>query len=224
MVLFRHLALLLPVCRSEGRLGLPCRVLRLLSCFQFVTLHVFNLFSHSAFYLVSEDYTVLSQGKGLLLHPALFPMTRPHPPPQLLVWCQAADGCSVNGEERKGSVPNGDSHAIFHGAHQLASACPMSAEVVLATFNIVFSLKITPTAPTPSPWILGSTEICFLKSIFSLWLASCFFFEVVVGVGAFPKHIIPLETSEGRDVPGGPVVKTPCFHCRGHGFDPWSGN
>ena len=24
--------------------------------------------------------------------------------------------------------------------------------------------------------------------------------------------------------PGGPVVKNPCFHCRGHGFDPWSGN
>ena len=20
------------------------------------------------------------------------------------------------------------------------------------------------------------------------------------------------------------MVKTPCFHCRGHGFDPWSGN
>ena len=23
---------------------------------------------------------------------------------------------------------------------------------------------------------------------------------------------------------GGPVVKTPRFHCRGRGFDPWSGN
>ena len=22
-----------------------------------------------------------------------------------------------------------------------------------------------------------------------------------------------------RDFPGGPVVKTPCFHCRRHGFD-----
>ena len=27
-----------------------------------------------------------------------------------------------------------------------------------------------------------------------------------------------------RDFPGGPVVKTPCFHCRGHWFDPWLGN
>ena len=27
------------------------------------------------------------------------------------------------------------------------------------------------------------------------------------------------------DFPGGPVVKTPsCSQCRGHGFDPWSGN
>ena len=25
------------------------------------------------------------------------------------------------------------------------------------------------------------------------------------------------------DFPGGPVVQTPCFHCRGHGFDSWSG-
>ena len=26
------------------------------------------------------------------------------------------------------------------------------------------------------------------------------------------------------EFPGGPVVRTPRFHCRGHGFDPWSGN
>ena len=24
--------------------------------------------------------------------------------------------------------------------------------------------------------------------------------------------------------PGGPVVRTPHFHCRGHRLDPWSGN
>ena len=24
--------------------------------------------------------------------------------------------------------------------------------------------------------------------------------------------------------PGGPVVRTTDFHCRGHGFDPWLGN
>ena len=26
------------------------------------------------------------------------------------------------------------------------------------------------------------------------------------------------------DFPGGPVVRTPRFHCRGRRFDPWSGN
>ena len=27
-----------------------------------------------------------------------------------------------------------------------------------------------------------------------------------------------------RDFPGSPVVKTLCFQCMGHGFNPWSGN
>ena len=27
-----------------------------------------------------------------------------------------------------------------------------------------------------------------------------------------------------REFPGGLVVKAPCFHCREHSFDPWSGN
>ena len=27
-----------------------------------------------------------------------------------------------------------------------------------------------------------------------------------------------------RDFSGDPVVKTPCFLCKGHRFDPWSGN
>ena len=26
-----------------------------------------------------------------------------------------------------------------------------------------------------------------------------------------------------RDFPGGPVVKSPNFHCREHGFNPWLG-
>ena len=27
-----------------------------------------------------------------------------------------------------------------------------------------------------------------------------------------------------REFPGGPLVRTPCFHCRGPGFDPSSGS
>ena len=26
-----------------------------------------------------------------------------------------------------------------------------------------------------------------------------------------------------QELPGSPVVKTPCFHCKGCGFDPWLG-
>ena len=32
------------------------------------------------------------------------------------------------------------------------------------------------------------------------------------------------NTKEMKDFPGGPVVKTLCFHCRGLGFNPWLGN
>ena len=35
-------------------------------------------------------------------------------------------------------------------------------------------------------------------------------------------QILSLKVSL-RDFPGGPVVKIPRFHCRGHGFHPWSG-
>ena len=27
-----------------------------------------------------------------------------------------------------------------------------------------------------------------------------------------------------REFPGSPGVRTLCFHCKGHGLDPWSGN
>ena len=32
------------------------------------------------------------------------------------------------------------------------------------------------------------------------------------------------ERYGSRDLPGGPVAKTPCSQCRGPGFNPWSGN
>ena len=32
------------------------------------------------------------------------------------------------------------------------------------------------------------------------------------------------KTSQEKDFSGSSVVRTPCFHYRGHGFDPWSGN
>lgn len=67
---------------------------------------------------------------------------------------------------------SGDSapYAVFCRAHQLDPARPKPGEVVLATFNVVFSLKITPTAPT---LLLGSSEAhippksAFLNNSFS---------------------------------------------------------
>ena len=38
-----------------------------------------------------------------------------------------------------------------------------------------------------------------------------------------PSHLGHFKIADG-DFPCGPVVKTPCSQCRGHGFDPWSGN
>ena len=33
-----------------------------------------------------------------------------------------------------------------------------------------------------------------------------------------------LTRAGGTAFPGSPVVRTPSFHCQGHGFNPWSGN
>ena len=38
------------------------------------------------------------------------------------------------------------------------------------------------------------------------------------------KRILLSEKSQTVDFPGGPVVKTLHFHCRGPGFDPCLGN
>ena len=44
----------------------------------------------------------------------------------------------------------------------------------------------------------------------------------MVAVVQLLQEIKVFKTSDLGDFPGGPVVKTPCFHCLGHGFDPWS--
>ena len=43
--------------------------------------------------------------------------------------------------------------------------------------------------------------------------------EHALSVSAFNN-----KNSKWGDFPGGPVVKTPYFQCRGRGFDPWLGN
>lgn len=82
VVLFRHLALLLPVRRAEGRLDLPCRVPRLLSHSQFVTLPGGSRFSATRLFILSLRVMLcISQGKGLLLRPAPVLHTAPPPTP-----------------------------------------------------------------------------------------------------------------------------------------------
>ena len=68
------------------------------------------------------------------------------------------------------------------------------------------------------------------KDFFGLVLSSPY--------GTPVTHIIPFDVDPqtyfvksvfsclklDREFPGGPVVRTPCFYCRGLGFDPWSGN
>ena len=44
-----------------------------------------------------------------------------------------------------------------------------------------------------------------------------------IAKGLSPLGGTPLKGCHG-EFPGGPVVKTLRFHCRGHGFNPWSGN
>ena len=50
-------------------------------------------------------------------------------------------------------------------------------------------------------------------------------------MGLLPRHILRWERRRSGGIkrtcvefPGDPVVRAPCFHCRGHGFDPCSGN
>jgi len=41
----------------------------------------------------------------------------------------------------------------------------------------------------------------------------------------FSSICVPFKArGKKRDFPGGPVVRTLCFHFREHGFDPWLGN
>lgn len=127
-----------------------------------------------------------------------------HPHPELLVSCQAADGSSAKGEERKEPRLGGDSapYATIRRAHGLTPTGPRPGEVVLATFNIDFSLKIPPSAPTLP---LGSSEaLTPLKSALK-WPG-----------GHFTKHIIPPNVHEvthkcsGLGAPERPWVPTRC--------------
>ena len=48
--------------------------------------------------------------------------------------------------------------------------------------------------------------------------------KLVQGKIYFTKHLLMSKENLNVDFPGGPLVKTLCFQCRGKGFNPWSGN
>ena len=43
-------------------------------------------------------------------------------------------------------------------------------------------------------------------------------------INIFKKNLIKKKKKEKQDSPSSPVVKIPCFHCKGPGFDSWSEN
>ena len=43
-------------------------------------------------------------------------------------------------------------------------------------------------------------------------------------MGRKERECVCLLLLRVKDFPGGPMIETPPFHCRGHGFNPWSEN
>ena len=79
--------------------------------------------------------------------------------------------------------------------------------------------------PLPSPLVT--------ISLFSMSVGPFFLFDLKIAfIGIFlTTNAVPVHYQKKfsrykgakRDFPGGPVIKTLHFQCRGHGFDPWSG-
>ena len=75
---------------------------------------------------------------------------------------------------------------------------------------------------------LTSTELAAPRSIPPFYQTSCFRMVKSMVRPEKSRTVSPLlhfccEVCSW-DFPGSPVVKTPCFHCRGCRFNPWSGN
>ena len=64
-------------------------------------------------------------------------------------------------------------------------------------------------------YVNGSTDLFHFLDISS---------RVNIWQGVSEDLTFEVKRNSLRNFPGGPVVKTPCFHCRGQGFDPWSGD
>ena len=96
----------------------------------------------------------------------------------------------------------------------------------LYTTNLLEIIVVGWIMSLPHTNILISRNCYFLqqKGLCNTWLK-------ILRMGSSPelsrwslKVITCVLKKWARDSPGGPVVKIPCFHCRGHRFSPWLGN
>ena len=76
---------------------------------------------------------------------------------------------------------------------------------------VLNSLLSPPSKHPPNTWHTVGLNMCLIID----WLPS--------SGSVWPKRQ-SLSQEFYRDFPGGPVVQTPCFHCKERRFDPWSGN
>ena len=69
-------------------------------------------------------------------------------------------------------------------------------------------------------------HFCFESSYFTseLPLSVCLSLSLLEAFSQLFPRETPFLIGCSWDFPGGPVVKTSHFQCRGCGFDPWSGN
>ena len=83
----------------------------------------------------------------------------------------------------------------------------------------------TPSVSSPPQYlqVRGQALLHSFHTVCTLWytLNSGRLLKVHI-LGKQLTNSVNLELS--GDFPRGPVVKTPCFHCRGHMFKTWSGN
>ena len=80
--------------------------------------------------------------------------------------------------------------------------------------------------PCSEAWSLNQWTIRELPVIFISHNLTrlCFFMAGPQIVAHMCRTLWILNRTLIRDFPGSPVIRTPCFHCQGWGFNPWSGN
>ena len=96
----------------------------------------------------------------------------------------------------------------------------------LPSFDHLDVLIVIYSVATPSSTHLAQQDVVYIILFFFF---NCLQYCTVTS-DFFPKATVrgilsvPQTYDLDWDLPGGPVVKIPCFQCREYGFHPWSGN